>query len=135
MKKFLIGLLLVILLILGLGLGGGYFYYKSKTTGDPPVVEVSSEAQEELKGLTEKLQDKALKTKDGAEVNVEDLITEDENGNITPDLEQIKNLDPSTIEDVANTLSPEDVEALKNEVMTNPELMMQAMDLLSSMKK
>ena len=125
----------MILLILGLGLGGGYFYYKSKTTGDPPVVEVSSEAQEELKGLTEKLQDKALKTKDGAEVNVEDLITEDENGNITPDLEQIKNLDPSTIEDVANTLSPEDVEALKNEVMTNPELMMQAMDLLSSMKK
>lgn len=134
MKKFLIGLLLVILLILGLGIGG-YFYYKSKTTGDPPVVEVSSEAQEELKGLTEKLQDKALKTKDGAEVNVEDLITEDENGNITPDLEQIKNLDPSTIDDVANTLSPEDVEALKNEVMTNPELMMQAMDLLSSMKK
>lgn len=125
----------MILLILGLGLGGGYFYYKSKTTGDPPVVEVSSEAQEELKGLTEKLQDKALKTKDGAEVNVEDLITEDENGNITPDLEQIKNLDPSTIDDVANTLSPEDVEALKNEVMTNPELMMQAMDLLSSMKK
>ncbi len=124
----------MILLILGLGIGG-YFYYKSKTTGDPPVVEVSSEAQEELKGLTEKLQDKALKTKDGAEVNVEDLITEDENGNITPDLEQIKNLDPSTIDDVANTLSPEDVEALKNEVMTNPELMMQAMDLLSSMKK
>lgn len=134
MKKFLIGLLLVILLILGLGIGG-YFYYKSKTTGDPPVVEVSSEAQEELKGLTEKLQDKALKTKDGAEVNVKDLITEDKNGSITPDLEQIKNLDPSTIDDVANTLSPEDVEALKNEVMTNPELMMQAMDLLSSMKK
>lgn len=134
MKKFLIGLLLVILLILGLGIGG-YFYYKSKTTGDPPVVEVSSEAQEELKGLTEKLHDKALKTKDGAEVNVKDLITEDKNGSITPDLEQIKNLDPSTIDDVANTLSPEDVEALKNEVMTNPELMMQAMDLLSSMKK
>lgn len=124
----------MILLILGLGIGG-YFYYKSKTTGDPPVVEVSSEAQEELKGLTEKLQDKALKTKDGAEVNVKDLITEDKNGSITPDLEQIKNLDPSTIDDVANTLSPEDVEALKNEVMTNPELMMQAMDLLSSMKK
>ena len=134
MKKFLIVLLLVILIILGLGTGG-YFYYKSKTTGDPPVVEVSSEAQEELKGLTEKLQDKALKTKDGAEVKVEDLITEDENGSITPDLEQIKNLDPSTIEDVANTLSPEDVEALKNEVMTNPELMMQAMDLLGSMKQ
>lgn len=124
----------MILLILGLGIGG-YFYYKSKTTGDPPVVEVSSEAQEELKGLTEKLHDKALKTKDGAEVNVKDLITEDKNGSITPDLEQIKNLDPSTIDDVANTLSPEDVEALKNEVMTNPELMMQAMDLLSSMKK
>lgn len=124
----------MILLILGLGIGG-YFYYKSKTTGDPPVVEVSSEAQEELKGLTEKLQDKALKTKDGAEVNVKDLITEDKNGSITPDLEQIKNLDSSTIDDVANTLSPEDVEALKNEVMTNPELMMQAMDLLSSMKK
>lgn len=96
---------------------------------------MSSEAQEELKGLTEKLHDKALKTKDGAEVNVKDLITEDKNGSITPDLEQIKNLDPSTIDDVANTLSPEDVEALKNEVMTNPELMMQAMDLLSSMKK
>lgn len=117
MKKFWIGLLLFAVLPCALGAMLLYWWMNTQGVDTPlqknPVVEVKKETQKELENIADKLKDQTLKTKDGAEVNVDELISTDENGNISPNMEAIKNLDSQTIQDVANTLSPDDVEALK----------------------
>lgn len=121
MKKFLVTVF--ILLLLAVAGAWGYIGLTSQK-GDVKLQGVSKEA---ITNITEKVKDTELTNKDGEKVNVDDLVTVNEDGTVTPDIDAIKNLDKGSLQVIANTMTQEDMDALKNEVMSNPALMQEAL--------
>lgn len=123
MKKFLVTVF-ILLLIAVAGIWG-YAWWMSQDT-----VKLHGESKETITNITEKVRDTPLTDKNGEEVNVDDLITRNEDGSITPDVEAIKNLDENSLQNIANTLTQEDIDTLKSEVLSNPALMKEALQYL-----
>lgn len=121
MKKFLVTVF--ILLLLAVAGVWGYIW----STGQKSDVKLQGDSKEAITNITEKMKDTELTSKDGEKVNVDDLVTVNEDGTVTPDIDAIKNLDKGSLQDIANTMTQEDMDALKNEVMTNPALMQEAL--------
>lgn len=126
LKSFFAVIVIAVVLVIA------YFGFTMLTSSGREV-KLDGKTKDSITTIQTKIKDTPLKTKEGDDLSVDDLITTNEDGTVTPNMDKISELDKESIQSVANTLTPEDVDALKDEVMRNPALMQQAMQLIDHM--
>lgn len=110
MKKFLTTIFVILLVAVIAIFGYGY-------------LSNGKQASPETLDIVEKVKDVPLTTTDGSEMSIDDIISTDSEGKLQVDTQALQNISSDSLQAVANQLSEEDVDNLKKEVLSNPELM------------